>query len=169
MRASFINLARSTVLNQLEAGSIIVRHMKSISIPSLPRSMYGPIKLTHTASQGVIVASIVGSFPYFCDRLLFTWQDRQLLTYERTVERICFQYIAALIVSSRHVFPGCCRKWWYQLKARCWSDRGITNFPFLQNTSVFSMRVFLYFSCWAVALKCLSSSWASAISFTVRG
>ena len=26
----------STTLNQLKAGSIIVRHMKSISIPSLP-------------------------------------------------------------------------------------------------------------------------------------
>jgi hypothetical protein len=62
----------SAISNQLEAGSIIVRHMKSISVPSLPRSMYGPIKSTHTASQGVIVTILVGSFPYFYERLLFT-------------------------------------------------------------------------------------------------
>ncbi len=99
----------STISNQLEAGSIIVRHIKSISVPSLPRSVYGPIQSTHTASQGVMVASLVGSFPYFCDHLLFTWQDRQFLAYERTVECICFQYIAALGVSLRRVFPGCCR------------------------------------------------------------
>ena len=99
----------STILNQLEAGSIIVRHMKSISVPSLPRSVYGPIKSTHTASQGVIVTILVGSFPYFCERHLFTWHDLQFLTYDRTVERMCFQYIAALSVSSRRVFPGCCR------------------------------------------------------------
>ena len=86
-----------------------IRHMKSISVPSLPRSMYGLIKSTHTASQGVIVTIIVGSFPYFCERLLFTWHDLQFLTYDCTVERMCFQYIAALSVSSRRLFPGCCR------------------------------------------------------------
>ncbi len=57
---------------------------------------------------------------------------------------------------------------WYQLTAWCWSDRGITNFPFLQNTGVFLMRVFSYFSFSEVTLKHLSSLWASAISFTVR-
>ncbi len=99
----------SATSNQLEAGSIIVRHMKSISVPSLPWSVYGLIKSTHTASQGVIVASFVGSFPYFCKCLLFTWQEQQFFTYEHTVECICFQYIAALSVSLRRVFPGCCR------------------------------------------------------------
>ncbi len=99
----------STTLNQLEAGSIIVRHMKSISVPSLPLSVYGPIKLMHTVSQGVIVASFVGIFPYFCERLLFTWQEQQFLIYEHTVECICFQNIEALSVSLRRVFPGCCR------------------------------------------------------------
>ena len=99
----------STISNQLEAGSIIVRHMKSISVPSLPRSMYGLIKSTHTASQGVIVTSLVGSFLYFCERLLFTLHDRQFLAYDRTVECMCFQYIAALSVSSRRILPGCCR------------------------------------------------------------
>ena len=51
----------STISNLLEAGSIIVRHIKSISVPSLPLSVYGPIKSTHTAFQGVMVASLVGS------------------------------------------------------------------------------------------------------------
>jgi hypothetical protein len=53
------------ISNQLEAGSIVVRHIKSISVPSLPRSVYGPIKSTHTASQGVMVASLVGIFHTF--------------------------------------------------------------------------------------------------------
>ena len=46
-----------TISNQLEAGPIIIKHMKSISVLSLPWNMYGPIKSIHTASQGVIVAS----------------------------------------------------------------------------------------------------------------
>ena len=43
------------------------------------------------------------------DDVLFTWQDLQDLTYFRIVVRIPFQYITDLIVSSRHVCPGCCR------------------------------------------------------------
>ena len=89
--------------------SIILRHMKSISVLSLPWSIHGLIKSTHTASQGVIVASLAGSFPYLCKHLLFTWQDWQFLTYEHTVEHICLHYIAAISVSSRQVFRGCCR------------------------------------------------------------
>ena len=46
-------------------GSIIVRHMKSISVPSLPFIVYGPIRSMHNASHGVIITIFVGSFPYF--------------------------------------------------------------------------------------------------------
>ncbi len=69
--------------------------------------------------------------------------------------RALFVYLAALSVSLRHVFPECYRQWWYQLTAWSWSDRGITNSSFLQNTGVFLMRVFSYFSFSAVALNCL--------------
>ncbi len=98
----------STISNQLDAGSIIVRHMKSICEPSLPLRVYGPIRSTHDASQGVVtITSLVGSLPYFNFRLLLTWQDRHFLTYDRIVVRILFQYIAARNVSSRRVCPGC--------------------------------------------------------------
>ncbi len=39
-------VGNSTTLNQLEAGSIMVRAMKSIDEPSLPLSVYGPTRLT---------------------------------------------------------------------------------------------------------------------------
>ena len=84
-----------TISNQLEAGSIIVRHIKSIWDPSLPLRVYGPMRSTHNASHGVMMTSFGGNFPYFNFRRLLVWQDRHLLTYDRIVVRILFQYIAA--------------------------------------------------------------------------
>jgi hypothetical protein len=99
----------STNPNHLDAGSIIVRHIKSICVPSLPFRVYGPIRLIHNASQGVEMTSLVGSLPYFNFRHLLIWQDLHFLTYDRIEVPILFQYIAALSVSSRHTCPGCCR------------------------------------------------------------
>ena len=56
----------STTSNQLEAGSIIVRHIKSISVPSLTLRAYGPIRYTHKTSQGFVTTSLAGSIPYLC-------------------------------------------------------------------------------------------------------
>ncbi len=98
----------STISNQLDAGSIIVSHIKSICEPSLPLRVYGPMRLTHNASQGVMTTSLAGSLPYFNFRRLLIWQARHFLTYDRIVVRILFQYIAALRVSSRREWPGCC-------------------------------------------------------------
>jgi len=55
----------STISNQLLAGSIMVRHIKSISDPSLPLRVNGQIKSKHRNSQGVSTTSFGGSFPYF--------------------------------------------------------------------------------------------------------
>ncbi len=41
----YSNTGNSTISNQLEAGSIIVRHIKSICDPSLPLRVYGPTRL----------------------------------------------------------------------------------------------------------------------------
>jgi hypothetical protein len=51
----------STILNQLVAGLIIVRHMKSILDLSLPVRVYGPIRLTHNAFHGVVMTSFDGT------------------------------------------------------------------------------------------------------------
>ncbi len=99
----------STISNQLVAGSIIVRHMKSISFPSLPLSVYGPIRSTHRHSQGVSTTGFGGSFPYFSFRFLLIWHVLQFLTYDWTSILRFFQYIAALKVSSKRVWPGCCK------------------------------------------------------------
>ena len=42
--------SNSTISNQLVAGSIIVRHIKSIIVPSCPFRVYGAIRSGHMAS-----------------------------------------------------------------------------------------------------------------------
>ena len=74
----------STILNQQLAGSIMVRHMKSISDPSLPLRVYGPTKPTHKYSLGLSITYFVGSFPYLRFLSLLTLQDLQVLTYDWT-------------------------------------------------------------------------------------
>ena len=97
----------STTSNQLEAGSIMVRAMKSIDKLSLPLRVYGPMRSTHRASQGVLITILDGRCPYFSVCFLFIWQDLHDFVMDRMVVRIPFQYIAAFIVSLRRVCPGC--------------------------------------------------------------
>ncbi len=44
----------SAILNQLEAGSIMVRAIKSICKLSLPLRVYGPMRSTHKHYQGIV-------------------------------------------------------------------------------------------------------------------
>ena len=96
-----------SILNQLEAGSIMVRAMKSIDEPSLPLSVHGPTRSTQRASHGVLITILDGRCPYFCVRFLFTWQVLHDFVLDRMVLLILFQYIADFIVSLRRVCPGC--------------------------------------------------------------
>jgi hypothetical protein len=50
----------STISNQLDAGSIMVRAMKSMTEPSLPLSVYGPTRSTHSVLQGVVIMVLGG-------------------------------------------------------------------------------------------------------------
>ena len=54
----------STISSQLVAGSIKVRHIKLISVPSCPLRVYGPISSTHNASQEFCITSFVGTLPF---------------------------------------------------------------------------------------------------------
>ena len=81
--------------------------MKSIDEPYLPLSVYGPTRLTHKASHGVLIMILDGIFLYFHVRFLFIWQDLHDFVMNRMVFLIHFQYIADFIVSSRRVCPGC--------------------------------------------------------------
>ena len=63
---SFWSFGSSIISNQLVAGSIIVRHIKSILEPSLPLRVYGPMRSTHNASQGVVMTSFCGTCPHLC-------------------------------------------------------------------------------------------------------
>ncbi len=84
----------------------MVRAMKSIDEPSLPLRVYGPMRSTHRASQGVLITIFDGRCPYFSDRFLFIWQVMHDFVIDRMVVHIPFRYIAAFIVSSRRVCRG---------------------------------------------------------------
>jgi hypothetical protein len=68
------DINHSTISNQLVARSIIVMHIKSITVLSLLLWVYGPIRSTHNAPYGVVMASFASSFPHLCCLHLFTWQ-----------------------------------------------------------------------------------------------
>ncbi len=57
----------STTSSQLEAGSIMVRVIKSIDDPSVPLRVYGPMRSTHRASEGMLSTILDGRCPYFSD------------------------------------------------------------------------------------------------------
>jgi hypothetical protein len=136
--------------------------------------MYGPMRLTHKHSQGLLMMVFGGRCLYLSFCLLLVWQDLQDLVIDRMVVRIPFQYITAFIVSSRHVCPGCRRLGWYHLTARTWSGFGITSRPTLQTHVVFSMSLIsIPWSTTVLHLKmCFrdaSACKASAISTVIRG
>jgi len=58
-------VGNSTTSNQLEAGLIMVRAMKSIDDPPMPLSVYRPTRSTHKASHGVLITILVGRCPNF--------------------------------------------------------------------------------------------------------
>jgi hypothetical protein len=90
-------VGNSTTSSQLEAGSIMVRAIKSIDEPSVPLRVCGPIRSTHRASQGMHITILDGKCPYLSDRFLFTWQVLHDFVMDRMVIRRPFQYIAALL------------------------------------------------------------------------
>jgi hypothetical protein len=102
-----VTTGRSTISNQLEAGSIIVRAIKSICELSLPLRVYGPMRSTHKNSQWLFLTVSGRRCLYLSFCLLFVWQVLQALVLDRIVVHIPFQYIAAFIVSLRRGCPGC--------------------------------------------------------------
>ena len=86
------DIGNSIILIQLVAGSIIVMHIKSNTFFSLPLQMYGHMRSTHNVSQGVVMASFAGSFPYLWFLRLFTWQLWHFLTCDWTVFLRPYQY-----------------------------------------------------------------------------
>ncbi len=84
------------LLNQLIAGSIMVRHMKLILVLSLPLRVYYVMKCTHNALQGVIMNSFDSIESYFGCVSCF-WQDLQVLTF---LDGMCipFQYFMDFVV-----------------------------------------------------------------------
>ena len=87
----------------------MVSAVQSIADPPKPLSVYGPARLTHKASQGVLITILDGRWSNFSVRLLLAWHDLHDFVMDRMVTLIefPFQYIAAFIVSSRRVCPGC--------------------------------------------------------------
>ena len=72
---SQLTSGNSTILNQLEAGAIMVSIMKPTADPAKPLRVYGPTKSTHKVSQGVLITIFTGRWPNFSVRLSLTWHD----------------------------------------------------------------------------------------------
>ncbi len=90
MVISRVTISNSTILNQLEAGPIMVSAMKSIAELSLPLRVYGPTRLTHSASHGVLITILDGRWPYFSVRLLLTWHD----LHDFVMDRMVFAFLS---------------------------------------------------------------------------
>jgi hypothetical protein len=93
------------VLNQLIAGSIMVRHMKLKLVLSLPLRVYYLMRCTHNGLWGVIMNSFDSTRSYFGCVSCF-WQDLQDLTL---LDGMCipFQYFTDFDVSLRLEWLGC--------------------------------------------------------------
>ena len=76
----FVTVGNYIVLNQLIAGSIMVRHMIWILVLSLPLRVYNLMRCTHNALWGVIMNSFDSKISYFGCVSCF-WQDLQDLFY----------------------------------------------------------------------------------------
>ncbi len=74
---SHLTMGSSAISNQLEAGLIMVRAIKSICKPSLPFRVYRPMRSTYKHSQGFVMPVLGGRCPYLWDHLLLIWQDLQ--------------------------------------------------------------------------------------------
>ena len=69
-------IGNSMMLDQLDAGSINVRHIKSISVLPLPLRVYGRIRSTYSDSVGFVIIDLGGRYPYlscWCDRIYSFW------------------------------------------------------------------------------------------------
>jgi hypothetical protein len=75
-------VGNSTTSNQLEAGLIMVRAMKSIDEPSLPLSVYKPMRSTQRASHGVLI-----TIDRNCNVLPLSLDD--LLNYTTLMLKFC--------------------------------------------------------------------------------
>ena len=168
----------STTSNQLEAGSIMVRAMKSIDEPSLPLSLsvYGPTRLTHKASHGVLITILDGSCPYCHVHFLFTWWQASLawLGYGSDSVSHSFSVYCSFHCLLKTGMPGVLEI--VVIPHRCMPFHGfsIISLPILHmqllfSTSWSSSPLSRTALCLKNYLSVVSAFWASTISFTVKG
>ncbi len=102
---NFVTVGSYIVLNQLIAGSIMVRHKEFILVLSLPLRVYYLVRCTHNALQGVIMNSFESIESYY-GRVSCFWQDLQDL---KLLDGMCipFQYFTDFDVSLRLEWLGC--------------------------------------------------------------
>ncbi len=99
----------STTPNQLVAGLIIVRAIKSMIVPFLPLRVCGTIRSTHKALHRTVITVLDGRWPYLSFHFFLVWYVLHDFVVDQIVVHIPFQYIVAFIVSSSRVCPGCCK------------------------------------------------------------
>ena len=105
-----IGSSNISISNQLEAGSIIVRHIGRFLSHLLPFKSVWSYRSTHKVSQGFAMTSNVGRFPYLCLCHFVNVTNTNttvVLTCDQMVCIIPDQYITVCNVSSTRVCPGC--------------------------------------------------------------
>ena len=119
-------LGSSTIFNHSDSGSIIVRHIKSITLPSFFFKVHGLNKLTHAYFQENIRACFGGSFQYLCLCIVPFWNILHVFTYSLTSWRNVLQYIVVMSISSSCVWPGFIKQWWYHTTTLIYNEVGMT-------------------------------------------
>ncbi len=71
--------------------------------------LYESMRLIHKYFHGALMTVLGGKCPYLSFHLLLVWHVLQDLVIDQMVVCTPFQYIAAHVVSSRCVCPGCCK------------------------------------------------------------
>ena len=94
---------------RLSGYNVMVRHIKSISCSVLAfEGVWADQVDTHSFPWSCY-DEFRGEFPILKFMSFICLARLVVLTYDRTFLLIFVQYIAALIVSSRRLYPGCCR------------------------------------------------------------
>ena len=102
------------ILDQPMAGLIIVMHHSLSRVFLFWGILYGPMRSTHSVSQGLVSACLGGSFPYFWLVVLDIWHVGDLLHTLWTVVQSPLRSKCWRIVCYVRVSPGWQIISWYQ-------------------------------------------------------
>jgi hypothetical protein len=123
----FVTVGSFIMLNQLVAGSIMVRHMNIIFVLSLPLRVYCLMRSTYNTLWGVIMTSFDSTWPYFWMCLLFLARSARFdLLLDRLVHTFPVYHRSYCLFETWAA--GVLKVTWYQPIALCPRHSGMIKF-----------------------------------------